>query len=214
MIIWNNNAIGNFKSLKLETCCRMISLVSSQQLQLLLAFIREISYKQATFLRRAQKTTEQSRTTPNITGTHSDSCRNSPQNTSLKCRSLSTILSGSKLVALALAGRYLWAKSLKNKKLSLCLNLPTDRGLWRPPTELGTELWSQLKTLLYGTKWKRGRGESYKKQRNIEHCCYFFSLGSRLWVVCSLMINCTVTLFSVSYWYFCKYMWGLLCPVC
>lgn len=124
----------------------------------------------------AQKTTEQNRTTLNITATHSDRCRNGLQNTSLKCRSLSAILSGCKLVVLALAGRYLWAKSLKNKKLSLCLNLPTDRGLWRPPTELGTELWSQLKTLLYGTKWKRGRGESYKKQRNIEHCCYFFLL--------------------------------------
>lgn len=49
-------------------------------------------------------------------------------------------------VALALAGRYLPAKSFKNKELSLCRDLPTDRGLWRPPTESGTELWSQAKT--------------------------------------------------------------------
>lgn len=77
------------------------------------------------------------------------------QNTLLKCKSLLTVPSVYKLVALAQSGCYLWAKSLKNKKPSLCLNLPTDRGLWRPPTELGTELWSRLKTLLYGTKWKQ-----------------------------------------------------------
>ncbi|CAG12887.1 unnamed protein product [Tetraodon nigroviridis] len=32
-------------------------------------------------------------------------------------------------VALALAGRYSPAKSFKNKELSLCRDLPTDRGL-------------------------------------------------------------------------------------
>lgn len=69
-------------------------------------------------------------------GTHSDRCRQSPENTSLKCMSLSTILSGCRLQSpWPWPGRYLWAKSFKNKELSLCRDLPTDRGLWRPPTE-------------------------------------------------------------------------------
>lgn len=59
-----------------------------------------------------------------------------PENTSLKCMSLSTILSGCRLQSpWPWPGRYLWAKSFKNKELSLCRDLPTDRGLWRPPTE-------------------------------------------------------------------------------
>lgn len=44
---------------------------------------------------------------------------NGSENTSLKCKSASTLLSGCRRAALAPAGRYLWAKSLKNKTLSV-----------------------------------------------------------------------------------------------
>lgn len=65
--------------------------------------------------------------------THSDGCRNSHENTSLKCKSGSALLSGCRLAALALAGRYLWAKSLKNKTLSLCRKTCRQTGGFEGP---------------------------------------------------------------------------------
>lgn len=78
-------------------------------------------------------------------------------------------------------GRPLFVSQILKEQDAFCApqkNLPTDRGLWRPPTERGTALWSQLKTLLYGGKWKREK-KVMESRGSLGHCCWFTVVSLR-----------------------------------